>query len=157
MIVVGTCRICGCRDDQTCELETGDACHWLDRDRTALLESAVCRARAARRAGAARRLPRPGRELLESRRRDPLSRRAAADRDAVKSFPDDIYRGAGDRLVRLVEQIERGSFTLRVWENLVSHRRAYFLYGPDGTALINGHMVDWNPAGAAQHSPGRIA
>ncbi len=33
-IVFGTCRICGCRDDQVCELENGDCCFWLDRDHT---------------------------------------------------------------------------------------------------------------------------
>jgi hypothetical protein len=33
-VVVGTCRICGCRDDQVCELESGDACFWLDRENT---------------------------------------------------------------------------------------------------------------------------
>ena len=31
-IVVGTCRVCGCTDDNTCLGADGEACHWVEKD-----------------------------------------------------------------------------------------------------------------------------
>lgn len=32
MIQPGTCRHCGCTEDDACRLETGDPCWWTDRE-----------------------------------------------------------------------------------------------------------------------------
>lgn len=82
----GVCRHCGCTEDNACMTQTGEPCHWMNRERTVCSnspciiaeEARLARAKAAAQAAKPRRLtPAEVHQLIRNRGRKPKKGRAA--------------------------------------------------------------------------------